>query len=66
VTRRFRLFGSLILLAGCASQLEAPPETAEVVADALPETTEVAAEWSAPAGDTGVVDDDCLKTFTDP
>jgi outer membrane protein TolC len=56
----------LILLAGCASKLEAPPETVEVVADALPETTDVAVEWSAPAGDTGAVDDAWLKTFNDP
>ena len=55
-----------MLLTGCASKLETPPETAEVVADALPETTEVVAEWSAPAADTGAVDDDWLKTFNDP
>lgn len=56
----------LILLTGCASQLEAPPETSEVVDDALPETTAVAPEWTAPAGDTGAVDDDWLQTFNDP
>ena len=60
------LLVSFVLLTGCASKLETPPETAEVVADALPETTEVVAEWSAPAADTGAVDDDWLKTFNDP
>jgi NodT family efflux transporter outer membrane factor (OMF) lipoprotein len=65
VTEPFRSIVVLVLLTGCASQLETPPETAEVVTDALPETTEVAATWAVPAGDTGEVDDDWLKTFND-
>ena len=39
---------------------------AEVVEDALPPSTEVSAEWTAPAGDTGQVDDGWLKSFDDP
>lgn len=66
MTDRLVLFLSAALLGGCATRLEAPPETDAVVADALPETTTIAAEWSAPAGDTGEVDDDWLKTFNDP
>jgi len=52
------------LLAACAVK-EAPP-TADVVEDALPSTTKVAEEWTAPAGDTGTVDDGWLKNFHDP
>jgi len=52
------------LLAACAVK-EAPP-TADLVEDALPSTTKVAAEWTAPAGDTGTVDDGWLKNFHDP
>ena len=53
----------LLLLAGCAVQQ--PPETPEVVAEALPETTEVPADWSAEAQDTGEVDDGWLADFGD-
>ena len=56
--------GVLGLLAACAVK-EAPP-TADLVEDALPSTTKVAAEWTAPAGDTGTVDDGWLKNFHDP
>jgi len=52
------------LLGACA--VKEPPKTAEVVEDALPPTTEVAAEWTAPAGDTGKVDDGWLKEFGEP
>jgi len=51
------------VLAACA--VKEPPKTADVVEDALPPTTEVAAEWTAPAGDTGKVDDGWLKSFED-
>ncbi len=57
-------FVGAALLAACA--VKEPPKTADVVEDALPPTTEVAAEWTAPAGDTGKVDDDWLKSFEDP
>jgi NodT family efflux transporter outer membrane factor (OMF) lipoprotein len=58
--------GCLLLLGGCATQLEQPPEQEEVLADALPETTEVRREWAAPADDAGRVDDGWLGTFGDP
>ena len=48
----------------CATKLEEAPTSDEVVAEALPDT-EIAAEWSAPAGDTGAVDDGWLKSFND-
>jgi NodT family efflux transporter outer membrane factor (OMF) lipoprotein len=37
-----------------------------VLEEALPETTEVAPEWTAPAGDTGEVDDGWIYDFGDP
>ena len=48
----------------CATQLEEAPTSDEVLAEALPDT-EIVAEWSAPAGDTGLVDDGWLKSFND-
>ena len=54
-----------LLVAGCASQLQEAPGRDEVLADALPDTTEVRAEWAAPADDTGQVDDGWLATFND-
>ena len=51
------------LLAGCA--VKEAPKTADVVEDALPPTTKVAQEWTAPTGDTGKVDDGWLKSFHD-
>jgi NodT family efflux transporter outer membrane factor (OMF) lipoprotein len=53
-----------ILLTACA--VKEPPRTADVGEDALPPTTEVSAEWTAPADDTGKVDDGWLKSFEDP
>ena len=53
-----------LIAASCATQLEEAPTSDEVLAEALPDT-EIAAEWSAPAGDTGSVDDDWLKSFND-
>ena len=53
-----------MLVAACA--VKEPPQTPEVVEDALPPTTEVSAEWTAPADDTGQVDDGWLKSFDDP
>jgi outer membrane protein TolC len=55
-----------LLLTGCATQLQEPPTQEEVLEDALPETTEIRAEWAAPADDAGDVDDDWLATFEDP
>ena len=63
-----RLCGGIalsLLLAGC-SQLQEAPERDEVLADALPENTQVRAEWAAPANDTGEVDDDWIASFNDP
>ena len=54
----------LVVLCGCAVQQ--PRETTELVTEALPETTEVPAEWSAAAEDTGEVDDGWLTEFRDP
>ena len=53
----------LILLTGCATS--PPPERGEVVDEALPETTEIAAGWTAPAEDTGEVDDGWIADFGD-
>ena len=58
------LFVAAGLVAACA--VKEPPKTADMVEDALPPTTEVSAEWTAPAGDTGQVDDGWLATFEDP
>jgi NodT family efflux transporter outer membrane factor (OMF) lipoprotein len=55
------------LLAGCgAVKLQDAPEQEAVLADALPESTEVRAEWAAPADDTGEIDDDWIASFNDP
>ena len=53
-----------VFVAACA--VKEPPQTADTVEDALPPTTEVSAEWTAPAGDTGQVDDGWLKSFHQP
>jgi len=53
-----------LMLTGCA--VKKPPETSVVVAEALPETTEVPDDWSAEAEDTGEVDDGWLSSFGDP
>jgi multidrug efflux system outer membrane protein len=50
---------------GCATKLEDAPGSDEVLEQALPES-EIAAGWSAPADDTGLVDDGWLKSFNDP
>jgi NodT family efflux transporter outer membrane factor (OMF) lipoprotein len=56
-------------LCGCVAlscSLKKPPGTGEVVDDALPSTTRVRGDWTAPAGDTGKVDDGWIKNFNDP
>ena len=53
-----------LLLAGC-SQVQQAPEQQAVLEDALPETTTVRAEWAAPAGDSGEVDDNWIASFND-
>jgi len=53
-----------LLLAGCLA-LKDPPEQDAVLDDALPDSTEVRAEWAAPADDTGEVDDNWLASFND-
>ena len=63
-------FLPIIVLAACASPKESP-DTAEVVEQALPETTEIAASfgpeasWSEVIAE-GAVEDGWLKTFNDP
>lgn len=51
------------LIASCACSVKPPPETSDVVADALPPTTKVRTDWSAPPGDTGEVDDRWIQSF---
>jgi len=55
---------TLTVLAGCSTA--PPPDTSETVEQALPETTKIATEWTAPAGDTGMVDDGWIEDFGDP
>jgi NodT family efflux transporter outer membrane factor (OMF) lipoprotein len=59
---------SLILCATflVACTLKPPPETADVVQDALPPTTQVPAGWTGPAEDSGYVDDGWLASFENP
>lgn len=54
-----------LLLTSC-SQLQEAPEQPAVLEDALPETTAARAEWAAPAGDSGEVDDNWIASFNDP
>ena len=54
------------LLSACATKLAEVPEREEIIQDVLPETTTIAAEWAAPAEDTGAVDDGWLASFNDP
>ena len=51
---------------GTACSVKTPPTTGEVVEDALPPTTDIPAEWTEPAGDTGDVDDGWLESFNQP
>jgi NodT family efflux transporter outer membrane factor (OMF) lipoprotein len=60
------LFLALIVMPGCKS-VAPPPTTEDVIADALPETTEVPEEFKAAEFvDTGEVDDGWIKRFNDP
>jgi multidrug efflux system outer membrane protein len=53
-----------VALSGCAVQQ--PPETTELLTEALPEMTEVPADWQAAETDTGAVDDAWVASFNDP
>jgi len=54
-----------LVLAGCA--VKKPPETPEIVAEALPETTEISGEFGGEEKvDSGEVDDGWIGTFGDP
>ena len=54
-----------LMLAGCA--IKKPPETPEIVAEALPETTEIPAEFGGEeVVDSGEVDDGWVHAFGDP
>jgi NodT family efflux transporter outer membrane factor (OMF) lipoprotein len=62
---RFLVLAALAVgVVGCAVQQ--PPETTEVVEQALPQSTEVPADWQATVGDTGEVDDAWIASFDDP
>ena len=65
-TTTLRILCCVVLAGGCATPLQEPPPQEEILEDALPETTEIRAEWAAPADDTGNVDDGWLTTFEDP
>ena len=65
-TTTTKLVCCALLLSGCATPLQEPPPQDEVLEGALPETTEIRAEWAAPADDDGGVDDGWLATFGDP
>jgi len=60
---RFSLLLVSVVVASCATV--PPPETEEVLADVLPSTTEVPAEFQADAVDSGEVDDGWIATFGD-
>ena len=53
-----------VVVTGCAVQQ--PPETTELLSEALPETTEVPTDWQASESDTGAVDDAWVASFNDP
>lgn len=53
-----------ISVTGCAVQQ--PPGSPELVSEALPETTEVPADWQAAEPDSGAVDDAWVLSFNDP
>jgi len=57
------LLVALLILSACS--VAPPPETGEIVDQALPETTEIPAEWTAPGGDEGYVDDGWIADFGD-
>ncbi len=63
--RPFSLIVISLIVVGCASKLQEAPESSEILDDALPDTTEVRAEWAAPSDDTGQVDNGWLATFHD-
>ena len=59
----------VVLVVGISSfscATKKPPSTVETVGDALPPSTEIRAEWTAPADDTGRVDDGWLESFGEP
>ena len=61
-----KLLSSLAAVAFVASCAVKPaPEQSEILADALPDSTEVPTEWASPADDNGEVDDAWLKSFDD-
>jgi len=53
-----------VFVASCAVQ--SPPETPEIVKEALPESTEIPPEFQAAVTDTGEVDDEWIASFNDP
>lgn len=66
ISLSFSLLFSVILITACATKLDEPPGHEELLGESLPETTVIPAEWTAPEGDTGAVDDGWLADFNDP
>ncbi len=66
--RKLRSFGAGSLLAvcpllGCA--LKAAPDAEQITGEALPETTQISEQWTAPEWDTGQVDIGWIARFGD-
>jgi NodT family efflux transporter outer membrane factor (OMF) lipoprotein len=61
------VFGCAAFVLPACKSAAPPPTTTEIVAEALPETTEIPGEFkAADFVDTGAVDDGWLETFNDP
>jgi outer membrane protein, multidrug efflux system len=61
--RSFLVAAVALGVVSCAVQQ--PPETTEIVEQALPESTRVPAEWQAADTDTGEIDDAWIASFND-
>jgi multidrug efflux system outer membrane protein len=54
----------VVAVVGCA--VKQPPETVEMVEEALPESTDIPPDWQAGNADTGEVDSAWIESFDDP
>ena len=62
---RYLVVTALVVgMGGCA--VKQPPETTELVESALPQSTEIPADWQAAGSDGGEVDDAWIASFDDP